>query len=168
MFDRKVRLLTEGLARRIGRRKFLAQASAAVFASVATLAAGRTLGNTVSAQQEDGEYDPTTDPRRGRPGNPFAACVAPNGNFCSVNVPQSSDGCQGAYCFQHRFQGQLLECRLSYNWGYAVGCWTVMNPGGGAYWTCCDCDCSVSGNVSPGPASCGCARYSALPMPASN
>lgn len=169
MFDRKVRLLTEGLARGIGRRKFLAQASAAVFAGVATLAAGRTLGNTVSAQQEGGEYDPSRDPRRGRPNSPLASpCFAPNNAFCSINLPQSSDGCQGAYCFQHKYNNQILDCRLSYNWGYSVGCWTVMDPSGAAYWTCCDCDCNTSPNPTPGPASCGCARYSALPMPVSN
>ncbi|MDQ3928735.1 MAG: hypothetical protein M3328_06255 [Chloroflexota bacterium] len=170
MFDHKVRLLTEGLARAMGRRKFLAQMSAAVFAGVATLAAGRALSNTASAQQDGGEYDPSHDPRRGRPDTPLGGkpCFAPNGRFCSVNAPQSSDGCQGAYCFQHVYGGQLLECRLSYNWGYAVGCWTVVDQGGGAYWTCCDCDCSNTGTFGMSAGSCGCARYSPLPMPASN
>ncbi|MEA2575971.1 MAG: hypothetical protein QOH93_3269 [Chloroflexia bacterium] len=160
MFDRKVRLLTEGLARSMGRRKFLTQASAAVFAGVATLAAGRTLGNTASAQQK-GEGADGQQP----PADPFAACQAPNGVFCSVNMPDSSDGCQGAYCFQNKYNGQVLECRLSYNWGYAVGCWTVMSQTGGAYWTCCDCDCSSTGNFGPSAASCGCARYSVYPVP---
>ena len=169
MFDHKVRLLTEGMTRAMGRRKFLSQVGAAVFAGVATLAVGRTLGNPVSAQQEGEEYDPSDDPRRGRPNTPFAsACFAPNGRFCSVNVSQSGDGCQGAYCFQHKFDDQLLECRLSYNWGYAVGCWTVMDQVGGAYWTCCDCDCSATGNFTASAASCGCARRSDLPMPVSN
>jgi hypothetical protein len=162
MFDRKVRLLTEGLARTIGRRKFLTQVSTAVFAGVATLAAGRTLGNTVSAQQEGGEGAVGQQP----PAHPFATCQAPGIGFCSVTVPQSSDGCQGAYCFQHKHNGQILECRLSYNYGYAVGCWTVMDSGGAAYWTCCDCECGTSTN--PSIVACGCARYSALPMPVSN
>ncbi len=169
MFDRKVRLLTEGLARNMGRRKFLAQASATIFAGVDTLAAGRTLGNTVSAQQEDREYDPSSDPRRGRPDSPLVSpCFAPNSTFCSVNVPQSSDGCHGAYCFQRKYNDEILDCRLSYNYGYAVGCWTVMDPRGSAYWTCCDCDCGSPPYPSNDPRACGCARYSALPVPASN
>lgn len=167
MFDHKVRLLTEGLARTIGRRKFLTQLSTAVFAGVATLAAGRALGNTASAQQEGGEYDPSRDPRRGRPNSPLASpCFAPQNTFCSIDVPQSSDGCQGAYCFQHKHNDQLLTCRLSYNWGYSVGCWTVMDQNSAAYWTCCDCDCGTTANATVW--SCGCARYSALPMPVSN
>jgi hypothetical protein len=158
MFDRKVRLLTEGLARAMGRRKFLTQAGAAVFAGVATLASSRALGGTVLAQQKGPGGQP--------PASPFAACQAPLNTFCSVTNSQSSDGCQGAYCFQHKYNNEILECRLSYNWGYAVGCWTVMDPAGGAYWTCCDCDCGTSAN--PTVTSCGCARHSALPMAVSN
>lgn len=160
MFDQKIRILTEGMARAMGRRKFLTQASAAVFASVAALASGRALGGTVSAQQKDANGQP-------QPARPLVGpCQAPQNTFCSVNVPQSSDGCQGAYCFQHKHVNEILECRLSYNWGYSVGCWTVMDQTGGAYWTCCDCDCGNSSD--PHVWSCGCARYSELPMPVSN
>lgn len=161
MFDHKVRLLTEGMARAIGRRKFLTQVGAAVFAGVATLASGRALGGTVLAQQQGGDGQRP-------PADPFAACKAPNNTFCSVIVPNSSDGCQGAYCFQHFHNSQVLECHLSYNWGYSVGCWTVMDASGGGYWTCCDCDCGTTPNAGPSLASCGCARHTSLPMPVSN
>jgi hypothetical protein len=171
MFDHKVRLLTEGLARAIGRRKFLTQMSAAVFASVATLAAGRGLSETVFAQQEDGEYDPVRDPRRGRPpnaplGNP---CNAPRLTFCSITgTVGSSDGCQGAYCFQHKYNNQILECQLSYNWGYSIGCWTSADTQNNGYWTCCDCDCGTPPYLSNDERSCGCARWSQFPMPATS
>ncbi len=160
MFDHKVRLLTEGLARAMGRRKFLTQASAALFAGVAALASGRALGGTVLALQTSGDGQQW-------PGSPLAnPCKAPLDTFCSINVPQSSDGCQGAYCFQHKHNDEILECRLSYNYGYSVGCWTVMDQGGPAYWTCCDCDCRNSSGIDV--SACGCARYSVLPVPVSH
>ena len=166
MFDKKLRVITEGLARAMGRRKFVTQVSASIFAGMATLAAGRGLSDTVFAQQKGGEYDPSQDPRRGRPNSPLASpCFAPNQNFCSIDVPQSSDGCQGAYCFKHKYNNQILDCTLSYHWGYSVGCWTVMDQSGPAYWTCCDCDCGGPPYPLNDPRSCGCARYSALPMP---
>jgi hypothetical protein len=165
MFDHKVRLLTEGMARAMGRRKFLTQAGAAVFAGMAALASGRALGGTVLAQQKGemsaGAEQPPTAPRAFD-----SPCQAPNGTYCSINTIQSGDGCQGAYCFQHRYQNEILECRLSYNYGYSVGCWTVMDQSGAAYWTCCDCQCG--NDVNPSVTACGCARFSALPMPSSH
>jgi hypothetical protein len=160
MFDHKVRLLTEGFARAMGRRKFLTQMGAAVFASVATLASSRALGGTVLAQQKGDEgLSPPLDP--------FGSlCQAPNNRFCTITESTTnSDGCQGAYCFQHLYNSQLLECKLSYNYGYAVGCWTTFDYSNNGYWTCCDCDCGSPIILS---AACGCARFSTILTPSSS
>ena len=157
MFDHKVRVLTEGMARAMGRRKFLTQASAAVFASVAALASGRVLGESVFAQQKGDGQSPPLDP--------FGSlCQAPRGRFCTITESTTnSDGCQGAYCYQHLYNGELLQCNLSYNYGYSVGCWTTVDSGG--YWTCCDCDC---GSPINSLAACGCAKFSTVLTPSSS
>ena len=148
MFDQKVRILSEGLARTLDRRKFLKQTGTTMFAGIAALAAGHTLaGNSVAA---------------GAPVKaPMVPQCAPPGPYCNLNGnTQEPNGCHGGSCYQHRVSGTIYQCFVYYQW-YQAGCWTT--PVSGGYWTCCDCQCRNSSgqNVQ----SCGCAQFSTGPVP---
>jgi hypothetical protein len=147
-FDLKVRILSEELARTLGRRKFLKQAGATMFAGIAALAAGHTLNGTSAANGIT-------------PGKqPMIPECSPPGPYCNLNGVNEPNGCHGGSCFQHLYQGQVIQCRLWYCC-YQAGCWTT--PSGKGYWTCCDCECFNSAGQSV--ATCGCAQYSTQPVP---
>lgn len=145
MFDHKIKVLSEGLARGIDRRDFLRKSGSAVFAGIAALAAGHALGGSALAAQP------------GRSSIPTRPRCNPPGPYCNLDGNNEPNGCRGAQCFQHRNSGQVLQCKIFYNW-YAAGCWTTID--GGGYWTCCDCNCGPTGGVW-----CGCAQYSMGPVP---
>ena len=150
MIEQKIRLLSEGLARAVDRRKFIKEASAAIFTGIAALASGHALVEGASA---DGGV-------AGRPKR-VPEC-APPGPYCNLNGVNEPNGCQGGSCFQHRFNNEVLQCRLSYIWGYKeAGCWSTKVAGG--FWTCCDCECVGGGGSLT--TYCGCAQFSADPPP---
>jgi hypothetical protein len=147
-FDRKVRILSEDLARTLDRRKFLKQAGATMFAGIAALAAGHSWSGVSSANG----ITPSKQP--------LVPVCSPPGPYCNLNGnTQDPNGCHGGSCFQHLYQGNVLQCRVFYI--YQAGCWTT--PSGGGYWTCCDCECLNSSGTRV--ASCGCAQYSTQPIP---
>ena len=150
MFDQKVRVLSEGLARTLDRRKFLKQTGTTMFAGIAALAAGHTLaGNSAAASGS------TT----GRA--PLAPQCAPPGPYCNLNGVNEPNGCHGGSCFQHRHtDGIIYQCYVYYQY-YQAGCWTTPVTGG--YWTCCDCDCRNSSGIRV--RTCGCAQFSTGPVP---
>jgi hypothetical protein len=139
MVDKTIRMLSENLARTMNRRKFLRQAGQTTFLGMAALVAGHSLGGTVQAAKD----------------NP-PSC-APPGPYCNLNGINEPNGCRGGSCFQHRHQGNILQCRVMYGW-YQAGCWTTHVAGG--YWVCCDCECGV-----PRQTLCGCAQFSQTPVP---
>jgi len=139
--------LSEGLARAIDRRTFLKRSSQALFAGVATLAAGHGLAGQAAAQGS-GPQPPLASPQ-----------CAPPGPYCNTGGGILS-GCHGGHCFQHLYNGQVIQCRVYYQY-YQTGCWTT--PSGGGYWTCCDCECLNSGGQRV--ATCGCAQFSSSPIP---
>jgi hypothetical protein len=145
MFDHKIRVLSEGLARGIDRRDFLRKTGSAMFAGIAALAAGHTIGGSAQAAQSGKSI-----PHRPR--------CAPPGPFCNIDGNNEPNGCHGAQCFQHRSGATTYQCKVYYQF-YSAGCWTTVD--GGGYWTCCDCACGGGGT-------CGCAMYSmgAVPLPA--
>jgi len=141
MLEQKVKIFSENLARGIGRRKFLKQAGATIFGGMAALAAGQVAWAA--------ERLPTYTPPQ----------CAPPGPFCNLNGVNEPNGCHGGSCFQHRHQGQVLQCRVYYI--YQAGCWTTYVSGG--YWVCCDCECHNSSGQRV--ATCGCAQHSTQPYP---
>jgi len=140
MLEQTTRILSENLARALDRRSFIKKAGQTAFLGVAALAAGHTMSSNVAAQA-----------------SPNISC-APPGPYCSVNGV-ATDGCHGGSCYQHLYQGQVLQCRVIYF--YQAGCWTTAS--GGGYWTCCDCGCYNSGGQQV--TSCGCAQFSTSPIP---
>jgi len=145
MFDQKVRVLSEGLARALDRRKFLKQTGATMFAGVAALAAGQTLGGTrVTAQGIRSNKDQLN------------ITCAPPGPYCNTGGGNLS-GCHGAHCYQHLSSGTVYQCRVYYQY-YQAGCWTS-----GDGWTCCDCEC-LNGQGQR-VATCGCAQNVGAPVP---
>jgi hypothetical protein len=145
MLEQKVKIFSENLAREVGRRKFLKQAGTTIFGGMAALAAGQmTLGSASAAERK---------PIYTRP-----QC-APPGPFCNLDGVNEPNGCHGGSCFQHRHQGQVVQCRVYYI--YQAGCWTT--PVSGGYWVCCDCECFNSGGTRV--ATCGCAQFSTQPYP---
>ncbi|HYP41152.1 MAG TPA: hypothetical protein VEX13_12405 [Chloroflexia bacterium] len=146
MFDHKVRVLSENLARGVDRRDFLRKAGSAVFAGIAALAAGHNMA--LSAAAAPGRSSSIPDRPR----------CAPPGPFCNIDGNNEPNGCHGAQCFQHMRDGVLMQCRVYYI--YAAGCWTTVD--GGGYWTCCDCRCTGKGAPTT---TCGCAMYSMGPVP---
>jgi hypothetical protein len=145
MFDQKVRVLSEGLARALDRRKFLKQTGTTMFAGIAALAAGHSLaGTTVSAQ---GTVRTNKDA--------LTISCSPPGPYCNTGGGNLS-GCHGAHCFQHLQSGTVYQCRVYYQY-YQAGCWTTGN------WTCCDCECLNGQGVRV--ATCGCAQDSTAPIP---
>jgi hypothetical protein len=152
MFDQKIRLLSEGLARTVDRRRFLKQTGATMFAGIAALAAGHTLGGRATANGIDTGKPPKV---------PMIPQCNPPGPYCNLNGnTQDPNGCHGGSCFQHRTGGQIYQCYVYYQY-YQAGCWTTAVSGG--YWTCCDCDCRNSSGIRV--ATCGCAQFSAGPIP---
>ena len=145
MFEHTARIWSENLARAIDRRTFLKRASQTTFAGVLALAAGHSLADRASATKSGP-----------RPPDPTPQC-APPGPYCNLNGVNEPNGCHGAHCFQHLYQGQVLQCR-TWQCCYQAGCWTTAS--GGGYWTCCDCECGT-----PAVTHCGCAQYSGTPVP---
>jgi len=145
MFERTTRVLTENLARAMDRRAFVKRVGQVTFASVAALAAGQAMPLIASARERS-PLPPVGSPQ-----------CAPPGPYCNTGGGDLS-GCHGGSCFEHLYQGQVVQCRLWYI--YQAGCWTT--PSGGGYWTCCDCQCYQNDVVVN---SCGCAQYSGNPQP---
>ena len=147
MLDQKVKILSESLARTIDRRKFLKQTGGTLFAGMAALAAGHLMGGKASAAERLPAYNPPV--------------CNPPGPYCNLNGnTQEPNGCHGGSCYQHNYQGNVLQCRVYYQW-YQAGCWTTAVSGG--YWVCCDCECfNTSGQRMM---SCGCAQFSTGPVP---
>jgi hypothetical protein len=139
MLEKTTRIVSENLARTIDRRSFLKRTGQSAFLGLAALAAGQAMPSTARA---DGKQPPNIS-------------CAPPGPYCSA-YGQPTDSCHGGNCFEHLYQGQLLQCRVYY--GYQAGCWTTAQ--GGGYWTCCDCECGT-----PRITTCGCAQFSLNPVP---
>src|SRR5688500_4138276 len=146
MLDQKVKILSESLARSINRRKFLKQTGGTIFAGMTALAAGHLFGRKASSAEKMPAYMP-----------PQCAPPGPYGNHIGVNEPNCG---LGGSCYQHRYQGNVLQCRVYYQW-YQAGCWTTYVSGG--YWVCCDCDCFS--DTGQRMMSCGCAQFSTQPVP---
>jgi hypothetical protein len=143
MLDKTTRIMSENLARALDRRAFVKRAGQTAFASLAAVAAGQAMPMIAAA-------------RNRQPPMPTPVC-APPGPYCNTGGGDLS-GCHGASCFQHLYNGQVIQCRVFYI--YQSGCWTT--PSGSGYWTCCDCEC-MQGGVRV--TSCGCAQYSQSPAP---
>jgi len=144
MFERTTRLVSENLARAVNRRVFLKRTSQTAFVGLATLAAGHSLADRADAASRPGSG----------PKTPFITC-GPPGPYCNTGTGDLS-GCHGAHCWQHMYNGQVLQCQI-WTAFYPVGCWTS-----GDGWVCCDCQCGT-----PMVTSCGCAQHtgSAPPLP---
>lgn len=142
--DRMTRFASEDLARAVDRRAFLKRAGTGAFAFMLTLASGQLSARRAAASS----------------GAPVPAPVTPNcappGPYCNTGGGILS-GCHGAHCFQHLYNGAVLQCRVYYQY-YQAGCWT--SSGSGGYWTCCDCSCGT-----PQQTTCGCAQFSGTPAP---
>jgi hypothetical protein len=140
MLEQKVKLFSEGLARSMNRRGFIKQSGTVIFGGLTAVAAGHmTLGDALA--------------RRVQP--PEQPSCAPPGPYCNTGQGILS-GCHGASCFQHLYNGQVLQCNI-WQCCYQAGCWTTAS--GGGYWTCCDCECG--GGITH----CGCAQFSSGPQP---
>jgi hypothetical protein len=150
MLQDRVKLISETLARTVDRRGFLQRAGATAFAGLAALASGHILKGDTSA--------------RGWVVPAIPQC-SPPGPYCNLNGTNEPNGCANSHpggpyssrCFEHLNNGQVLQCRVSYQW-YNAGCWT--RAAGGGYWTCCDCECG-----NPVQTTCGCAAFSLNPNP---
>jgi hypothetical protein len=142
MFERTTRLVSENLARAVNRRTFLKRTSQTAFVGLATLAAGHSLADRASAAHRPD----------GKPQTPFITC-GPPGPYCNTGGGDLS-GCHGAHCWQHLYNGQVLQCQI-WTAFYPVGCWTS-----GDGWVCCDCQCGT-----PMATSCGCAQHTGQPQP---
>ena len=147
--DFTTRVISENLARAIDRRTFLKRTSQATFAGLMALAVGHGLGGRAAATRGG----PTP------PQPPTPPQCAPPGPYCNLNGVNEPNGCHGAHCFQHLYQGEVLQCRIYYQY-YQAGCWTT--PVAGGYWTCCDCECLRNGVRVR---TCGCASFSTTPIP---
>ncbi len=145
MLDQKVKIFSESLARNIGRRKFLKQAGTTIFGGMAALAAGQVTVGRAGAAERLPAYTPPQ--------------CAPPGPYCNLNGVNEPNGCHGGSCYQHRWNGEVLQCRVYYSF-YQVGCWTT--PVSGGYWICCDCECFRN---SQRVTTCGCAQFSTGPVP---
>jgi len=153
VLEKTTRILSENLARAMNRRVFMKRAGETAFASMAALAAGHMAPALAAAgvrrqpaQRESGISDP-----------PLVPSCAPPGPYCNLNGISEPNGCRGGSCFQHLHQGSVYQCRVYYTY-YQAGCWTTAVSGG--YWVCCDCECGT-----PRVATCGCAQFSASPLP---
>ena len=150
MLEKSTRVLSENLARAVNRRTFLKRAGEVTFASIAAIAAGHTATGLALAgvrrQPGSKESTPQMPPQ-----------CAPPGPYCNMNGVNEPNGCRGGACYQHVIGGTTYQCRVMYGW-YQAGCWTTPVQGG--YWVCCDCECG-----QPRVALCGCAQFSANPVP---
>ena len=149
MFEKTTRIMSENLARGMDRRRFLKRAGETAFASMAALAAGHMAPALAAAGVR-------RQPAERGVSEPLVPSCAPPGPYCNLNGINEPNGCHGSSCFQHLYQGQILQCRVYYI--YQAGCWTTASSGG--YWVCCDCECGT-----PRLTSCGCAQFSASPVP---
>jgi hypothetical protein len=149
MLERTTRILSENLARAVDRRSFLKRMGETAFAGMSALAAGSLLPAIAFANNG-------VAPGR-TVGIPRTPTCSPPGPYCNRNGVNEPNACHGASCFQHLYNGQLLQCR-AYFGGYITGCWTTAVTGG--YWVCCDCECG-----EPRLATCGCAQFSGAPVP---
>jgi hypothetical protein len=145
MLDKTTRILSESLARALDRRAFVKRVGQTTFAGLAALAAGQLMPTIAAARA--GRQPPVQAPN-----------CAPPGPYCNTGGGILS-GCHGAACFQHLYNGQVVQCRVYYSF-YQVGCWT--SSGSGGYWTCCDCQCYQGGSPVT---TCGCAQFSNTPAP---
>ena len=144
MLERTTRIVSENLARSFDRRAFLKRTGETAFLGMAALAAGHAMPGRASAASPGGQP-------------PRVPSCAPPGPYCNLNGnTQDPNGCHGGSCFQHLYNGQVYQCRVFYI--YPAGCWTTAASGG--YWTCCDCECGT-----PRVTTCGCAQFSANPVP---
>ena len=143
MLERQLRLVSESLARSVDRRKFLKRAGTTIFTGMAALASGHLLAGRASA-----DAPVSMDP-----------VCAPPGPYCNLNGVNEPNGCHGGSCFQHLYQGQVVQCRI-WECCYQAGCWSTVVKGG--FWTCCDCECLQKGVRV---ATCGCAQFSTNPPP---
>jgi hypothetical protein len=149
MLEDTTRIFCERLARAVDRRTFLKRVGETAFVGMAALAAGAMLPAGASA---DHGVDPGPNPIV-----PRVPTCSPPGPYCNLNGVNEPNACHGASCFQHRYNGQVLQCRAFYG-GYITGCWTT--PVSGGYWVCCDCECGT-----PTATTCGCAQFSGAPVP---
>jgi hypothetical protein len=150
MLEQKVRIVSETLARTVDRRGFIKKTGTTMAAGLMALAAGHTLYGFAAAESKN---------QRGSDRKPIVApnvpLCSPPGPFCNLNNdPSDPNGCHGARCYQHRYNGVVYACQVFYEF-YAAGCWT--NASGGGYWTCCDCQCGNGGT-------CGCGQFSLSPV----
>jgi hypothetical protein len=151
MLEQRMRMVSESLARAMDRRGFIKRTGTAFAAGMMALASGHALVGLASAQNKQNRGEPA-----GKPAAPNSPMCVPPGPFCNLNGdPSDPNGCHGARCYQHRFNGLVYACNVFYTF-YAAGCWT--NASGGGYWTCCDCQCGNGGT-------CGCAQFSLNPVP---
>ena len=146
--ERTTRILSESLARAIDRRTFLRRVAQTTAAGMMAVAAGHGLPGRASAAR-GGPVPP-------QPPTPICAPPGPDCNTGGGNL----SGCHGGHCFEHLYNGQVLQCRVWYCC-YQAGCWTTADPTNGGFWTCCDCECG-----SPAVTHCGCAQWSGAPAPA--
>ena len=148
MIEKSMRIVTENLARALDRRQFLKRAGNTAFMGMAALAAGHfaTAGVVAGVRRQPVDSPPVSN------GGPVCA---PPGPYCNTGGGPLS-GCHGSSCFQHLFNGQVLQCRVFYI--YQAGCWST--PSGSGYWVCCDCECGT-----PRVTSCGCASHTSSPVP---
>src|SRR5436305_7314338 len=105
MFERKVRIASEALARGMSRRTFLRRTGGVVVTGVTALAMGSLLPKG-TAQVDAGTLVPSTP-----------SC-APPGPYCNIGTGDLS-GCRGGHCFEHFSNGQLTMCHVFYI--YPVG-----------------------------------------------
>src|SRR5437016_7533506 len=105
MLEHSTRLISENLARALNRRSFLKKAGQASFLGLASLAAGQAFSSSASAGKAP----------------PNISC-SPPGPYCNTGGGVLT-GCHGAACFQHLYNGQVLQCQVYYTY-YTGGCWT--------------------------------------------
>jgi hypothetical protein len=146
MLDKTTRIVSESFARALNRRSFLKRTGEVIFGATMAVAAGH-VAPTLSSARGIIRQPPVQQPN-----------CSPPGPYCNTGGGILT-GCHGAGCFQHLYNGQVVQCRVYYQY-YQVGCWT--SGGSGGYWTCCDCECSQNGSVV---AHCGCAQFSQTPAP---
>src|SRR4051794_6757718 len=111
MLEKPTRIMTENLARAIGRRSFLKSTGQVMFGGLAALASGHLL----EARQAFASGGPV--PR------PLQPECAPPGPYCNTGSGMLS-GCHGSSCFEHLYNGSVLQCRVYYEY-YSAGCWTT-------------------------------------------
>jgi hypothetical protein len=143
VLEQRIKVVSEVLARSMSRRTFVGRVGGAVTSGIAGLALGVSLNPDIT--RAAGSKGPTI---------PEITC-SPPGPYCNTGGGTLS-GCHGGHCYHHLYNGQVLPCRVYYQY-YAAGCWTS-----GDGWTCCDCECLQNGvRVT----TCGCAQSNQSPTP---